>query len=522
MPAYAFLRERSLVIRVVLALAVTAYTIAAAIIDFTRAMPLIIMEVVIVSCLLLGQLQLQRLWKPNSTPVASRRPRTRWRSRIAALLLVALHLLVAVLLGAVTIQRWVPIAGLASITICCYWGSNNRLSVRWRPVLAGFALQFWLCVLLLRTTIGMAVVEWAAAQVGALLGYTNSGACFVFGPVASQTVWAFKVLSVTIFFSSLCSILLHLGWLQTLFGRLGGALALLLGVSRAEAICAVANSFLGQTEAPLLIKPIVGLLNASQLHAVMAGGFASVSGSTLGAYILMGAPAAHLLAASVMSAPASIAIAKLLHPDDQRSPRKLQNHAPRGKQQHRRLMGAPIIGVSAAPQQDSSGDRSLADGEAVSCSVDVELQCTPGHREPTSSHCGERPDSNVGGGSIGDGQRESTWAPAGQPEAVSADADDSMELELPPSETENIVQAAAEGAINAVPLVACIAATLISFLALVTPLHATSSPTESTAYQTALLTTNANRPACLHSLRTPRAGGDGRCDRSVVGIADRY
>jgi len=291
------------------------YTIIALAMNFDRALPLAVLELLALA-LVAGGALLKRA-SSSSSPLArailngDERDRTlrnaaSRRPRALAALAVACHLCVIAALSGFAAERWWPVLGMALIVLGCYAGSKDRGAIRWRPVAAGLALQFWLSVLLLRTSFGLAAVRWTASQVSALLGFAGIGAAFVLCGSSTGFVgcamplssfWAFIVLSVTIFFASLCSVLLHVGVLQVVFGRLGGALSALLGVSRAEAICAVANIFLGQTEAPLLVRPILGRLNDSQLHCVMAGGFASVAGSTLGAYILMGAPATHLLAA---------------------------------------------------------------------------------------------------------------------------------------------------------------------------------------------------------------------------------
>lgn len=272
------------------------YTLTALVIDWHAALPLLVFEILLACCG--GVKALRRCWQtqqrqqsvgrmailfdPGRGPVGGTHHIC---AAIGVVMGVCFHLIVALALGATTIQHWAAITGLGCLILGCFVCSSDRQSVRWRPVLCGLFVQFWIGVLSLRTPIGAAAVQWAACQVSALLAHADFGAHFVFGS-ATASVWAFSVLPVTIFFSSLCAILLHLGVLPIVFNEVGGVLAELLAVSRAEAICAVANVFLGQTEAPLLIRPLLSKLDESQLHCVMTSGFASVAGSTLGAYIL--------------------------------------------------------------------------------------------------------------------------------------------------------------------------------------------------------------------------------------------
>ena len=468
-----------------------AYTLAALVIDFSRALPLALFELAALAYLLASRNArwlngaIARVYEaicPSARFVGQYNvPRTPWQRLGLVAALVALHLIVVACLGAQSGERWLPVVGLALLVAGCYAGSRDRRSVRWRTVAGGLALQFWLCVLLLRTPIGLAAVNWLACRVNQLLGFAGAGARFVFGAQAAEEVWAFKVLTVTLFFASLCSVLMHLNVLQFVFGRLGGLLAKLLGVSRAEAICGVANIFLGQSEAPLLFRPIVPLLNASQLHCIMASGFASVAGSTLGAYILMGAPATHLLAASVMSAPAAIAIAKLLHPDapPAASPALVEVG---GGGQEMGATGPPHVRSAACSRRARVGapPDSLASADVVP-SFDG-LGPEPNGRPPVPGAVGPPGAASVrdgeaaielgntansAGGEGGDGGGDGGGAQCVEPGGGVFDVD-----ELPAATTDNIVQAAAEGAIHAVPLVACIAATLLAFLALVAMLDA--------------------------------------------------
>lgn len=150
-----------------------------------------------------------------------------------------------------------------------------------------------------------------------LINYANEGIIFLFGPILPKegVVFSFQVLTVIIFISSLVSILYHYGVMQWVIQRLGGILAKLIGTSKTETISATGNIFLSQSEAPLLIRPYLAKMTTSELFAVMVGGMASVAGSVLIGYALMGVPIQYLITASFMAAPAGLAIAKIMFPE---------------------------------------------------------------------------------------------------------------------------------------------------------------------------------------------------------------
>src|SRR5690606_5309202 len=155
-----------------------------------------------------------------------------------------------------------------------------------------------------------------------LLGYAREGTSFIFGPMAAPEMggnsFALAALTVIIFFASLVSILYHLGIMQLVVKWLGGAIRLVTGVTRVESLCAAANIFVGQSESPLVIRPYLASLTPAQLFTVMSVGMAGVAGTILGAYASMIGEQLlpYLLAASFMSAPGGILMAKIMMPDD--------------------------------------------------------------------------------------------------------------------------------------------------------------------------------------------------------------
>jgi CNT family concentrative nucleoside transporter len=168
---------------------------------------------------------------------------------------------------------------------------------------------------------GQAVLQAISAGVSQVLVYANDGIGFLFGGLADVEnvgfVFAIKVLPVIIFFSSLIAVLYYLGIMQWVIRILGGALQKALGTSRTESLSATANIFVGQTEAPLVVRPFIARMTPSQLFAVMCGGLASVAGSVLAGYAALGIPMEYLVAASFMAAPGGLLFAKLIMPETQ-------------------------------------------------------------------------------------------------------------------------------------------------------------------------------------------------------------
>lgn len=200
------------------------------------------------------------------------------------------------------------------------WGlSKDRKAIRWRTVGLAFALQVVIGLLVFRVPWGRAGLEWMSERVAAVIAAGNEGIEFLFGPLVEVEslgfVFALKVLPVIIFFSSLIAVLYHLRVMQVVILILGGGLRRLLGISRAESLSAAANIFVGQTEAPLVVRPYIGQMTRSELFAVMCGGLASVAGSVLAGYASMGAELKYLIAASFMAAPGGLLFAKLMVPE---------------------------------------------------------------------------------------------------------------------------------------------------------------------------------------------------------------
>ncbi|MEL7144633.1 MAG: nucleoside transporter C-terminal domain-containing protein [Cyanobacteria bacterium J06573_11] len=212
-------------------------------------------------------------------------------------------------------ERAISLLGVAGFLGIAYALSDNRRAIRWKPVVGGLILQFLLALFILRTQAGLALFSWLGDLIVTFFDYSDPGSIFVFGENFKDSFFAFKVLPSIIFFSAFINILYHYGVLQRAVQVMAWLMMRLMGTSGAESLSAAANVFVSQTEAPLLIKPYFKLLTRSELNAVMVCGFASVSGWLLPAFVSFGVSAEHLITASVMSAPAGLAIAKILCPE---------------------------------------------------------------------------------------------------------------------------------------------------------------------------------------------------------------
>lgn len=209
--------------------------------------------------------------------------------------------------------------GMLVILVIAFLLSQNKKAINWRTVLGALAIQVSFALIVLKWEAGKKALQAVSQKVSNVVAYANEGVDFLFGSMIPEEgkgfIFAFQVLTVIIFFSSLISVLYYLGIMQWVVRILGGALSKLLGTSKAESMSATANIFLGQTEAPLVIRPYMNRLTQSELFAVMVGGLASVAGSVLIGYYLLGVPLEYLIAASFMCAPAGLLVAKIVVPE---------------------------------------------------------------------------------------------------------------------------------------------------------------------------------------------------------------
>jgi len=222
------------------------------------------------------------------------------------------------------------VLGLAVLIGIAWAFSANRRGVNWRLVGTGIALQITFALIVLVVPYGRAFFDWISQGFVLVLGFTREGAGFIFGPLMDVEnigfVFAFQVLPTIIFFSSLMGVLYHLGVMQKIVEVMAKGITKVMPVSGAESLGVCANVFVGQTEAPLVVRPYISGMTQSELLTLMIGGMATIAGGVLAAYVGMlgnGDPiqeayyAKHLLSASIMAAPATLLIAKILYPEHQ-------------------------------------------------------------------------------------------------------------------------------------------------------------------------------------------------------------
>lgn len=229
-------------------------------------------------------------------------------------------------------QRLTGLLGIAAILGIAYLMSNNRKAINFRVVYWGLGLQVAFALFILATPIGQPLFEFFDKGIRKLLSFSDEGAAFLFnalavGPGGEGSLgffFAFQILPTIIFFSAFMAILYHFGIMQFIVKYIARAMQKTMKTSGSETLSASANIFVGQTEAPLVIRPFVKTMTKSELMAVMTGGFATMAGGVLAIYAkwLADIPniAGHLMAASVMSAPAALVLAKIIYPEVETSP----------------------------------------------------------------------------------------------------------------------------------------------------------------------------------------------------------
>jgi concentrative nucleoside transporter, CNT family len=258
--------------------------------------------------------------------------------------------------------------GQAAIGVVCFLGvalvfSTNVRAISRRTVLTGILLQVTLAVLILKVGPVREAFEWMGKVAKQFLEFSSAGGKFVFGPLVNVpaiekglsldagggVVFAFVVLPTVIFVSSFFSVLYHLGILQLVVRGFARVMRWVMGTSGAETLSVTANVFLGQTEAPLIVKPFIPRMTRSELLALMIGGMAHISGGLMAVYIGMGADAVAILCTSVMAAPASLYVGKLLVPETGR-PETLGDVKPSGGKEHANVIDAAAAGASQGMQ----------------------------------------------------------------------------------------------------------------------------------------------------------------------------
>ncbi|MCL7791001.1 NupC/NupG family nucleoside CNT transporter [Pasteurella multocida] len=222
----------------------------------------------------------------------------------------------------------ISILGIVVLLGIAFLLSNNRKAINFRTVLGALAIQIGIGALILYVPAGRDALDWLAGGIQKIINYGNEGISFLFGGLVSDKmfevfggggfVFALRVLPIIVFFSALISVLYYIGIMQWIIKIIGGGLQKLLGTSKAESMSAAANIFVGQTEAPLIVKPYISKMTESELFAIMCGGLASIAGSVMAGYAGLGVPLPYLIAASFMAAPAGLLFAKILYPQTEK------------------------------------------------------------------------------------------------------------------------------------------------------------------------------------------------------------
>jgi len=247
-------------------------------------------------------------------------------------------------------EKLISLFGLFVMIGIAYSLSDNRKKILWRTVIGGVAAQIIFGFLILKTHPGLWFFDQVKVVFEGILNYALEGSKFLFGPLTDVQKFGFiffvMVLPTIIFTSTLMSVLYHIGIMEKVVKVIARIMIKFMGTSGAESLAAAANIFAGQTEAPLVIKPYIAKMTRSELLALMVGGMATIAGGVLTAYVGLGIDAGHLLAASVMSAPAALVVSKLMIPETQKpatSGEDLKSSFPKTAEN---VIDAAVVGAS--------------------------------------------------------------------------------------------------------------------------------------------------------------------------------
>ena len=262
-------------------------------------------------------------------------------------------------------ERIISAFGIIVILGIAWLWSSDRRAISWRTVAWGVGLQLIFATLVIAFPLGVEVFRRIGDGVGWFLGFANEGAVFLFGDIASvekRSVFGFQfaltIMPIIVFFSAFIAALYHFGIVQRVVRAMAWVMQRTMKTSAIESLSAAANVFLGQTEAPLIVRHYIASASTSELFALMVGGFATIAGSTMGVYIAMGIPANYLIIASLLAAPGGLALAKMAMPMAARhQPSIVQEADPTGQ-------GANVIDAIA---------RGALDGFKISVNVIVVL-----------------------------------------------------------------------------------------------------------------------------------------------------
>ncbi|KAJ8776919.1 hypothetical protein J1605_015096 [Eschrichtius robustus] len=272
-----------------LCLAYAAYFLAACILNFHRALALFVLTCLVL--LVLVHRFLKRFFGEKLTrclkPLENSCLKLWMKCVFTGVFLVGL-ILWLVLDTAQRPEQLISFTGICMFTLILFACSKHHSAVSWRTVLWGLGLQFVFGILVIRTDPGFNAFQWLGNQIQIFLNYTVAGSSFVFGDMLVKDIFAFQALPIILFFGCVMSILYYLGFVQWVVQKIAWFLQITMGTTATETLAVAGNIFVGMTEAPLLIRPYLADMTLSEVHAVMTGGFATISGTVLGAFISFG------------------------------------------------------------------------------------------------------------------------------------------------------------------------------------------------------------------------------------------
>uniref|UniRef100_A0A8C4FDM0 Solute carrier family 28 member 1 n=1 Tax=Dicentrarchus labrax TaxID=13489 RepID=A0A8C4FDM0_DICLA len=327
-----------------------AYFIAACVLDFQRATGLVVLTslaVVATSYELLKEYKGESISRCFRPAVRCFKSNLKWIKWVFILAALALFVVWLVLDTSKYPQQLISFGGVCMFVVLIFLLSAHRTAVSWRPVFWGLGMQFCIGLFVIRTQPGLIAFKWLGQQVQIFLNYTKEGSIFVFGDLLAD-IFAFQALPIVVFFSSVMSILYFLGIMQWLILKISWVMQITMGTSPTETLSVAGNIFVGQTEAPLLIRPYLKDMTKSEIHAVLTGGFATIAGSVMGAFISFGIDASSLISASVMAAPCALAISKLSYPETEESPFKSEKNVKVSCGDEQNILEAASSGASAS------------------------------------------------------------------------------------------------------------------------------------------------------------------------------
>ncbi|KAF6019720.1 hypothetical protein EB796_021948 [Bugula neritina] len=352
-----FSRHKSIITKafwILLTLLYSAFLIYACYLDIARARVLIILTCLTAFVLLYKMFRSsctekfrETLYNPVKRIVKPMWNIIKWV--LIVMVVVSVVVAVAVLIGKNTSQ-YRGLLGLVFFTSILFLTSHNPSKVKLRPVLWGMLLNFIFALIILKSKEGSEFFKLLADQITAFLGYTNAGAKFIFGSYSNSydytTVFAFSILPTIVFFSCVISLLYYIGVMQAVIEKIALVMQLTMGTSATESLSCAGNIFVGQTEAPILVRPFLPHMTNSELTAVMTGGFATIAGGVLAAFIGMGIDPVHLIAASVMNAPMALAVSKLTYPETEKAEYVTENKIKFAKPTEQNAIEAAAAGAS--------------------------------------------------------------------------------------------------------------------------------------------------------------------------------